>query len=73
MMSFAEPVIGPATSGRTRWLYPFYALLRSFSRTRESRVGPRVRGDERKSTGCRVIRTPPCSPEKIRKSIESFD
>jgi hypothetical protein len=23
-MGFAEPVIGPATSGRTRWLYPFY-------------------------------------------------
>src|SRR5580658_4910571 len=22
MMGFAEPVIGPATSGRTRWLYP---------------------------------------------------
>jgi len=26
MMGFAEPVIGPATSGRTRWLYPSYAL-----------------------------------------------
>src|SRR6202047_3087426 len=23
-MGFAEPVIGPATSGRTRWLYPSY-------------------------------------------------
>ena len=26
-MGFAEPVIGPATSGRTRWLNPSYALL----------------------------------------------
>ena len=26
MMGFAEPVIGPATSGRTRWLYPSYLL-----------------------------------------------
>ena len=25
-MGFAEPVIGPATSGRTRWLYPSHAL-----------------------------------------------
>jgi hypothetical protein len=41
MMGFAEPVIGPATSGRTRWLYSSYALLRSFPRTRESKVGPR--------------------------------
>jgi hypothetical protein len=24
MMGFAEPVIGPATSGRTRWLNPSY-------------------------------------------------
>jgi hypothetical protein len=23
---FAEPVIGPATSGRTRWLHPGYLL-----------------------------------------------
>src|SRR5580693_6035498 len=23
-MGFAEPVVGPATSGRTRWLYPSY-------------------------------------------------
>jgi hypothetical protein len=26
MMGFAEPVIGPATSGRTRWLNPSYGL-----------------------------------------------
>jgi len=26
VMGFAEPVIGPATSGRTRWLNPFYGL-----------------------------------------------
>jgi hypothetical protein len=26
MMDFAEPVIGPATSGRTRWLNPSYEL-----------------------------------------------
>jgi hypothetical protein len=26
LMGFAEPVIGPATSGRTRWLCPSYAL-----------------------------------------------
>ena len=26
MMGFAEPVIGPATSGGTCWLYPSYAL-----------------------------------------------
>jgi hypothetical protein len=25
-MGFAEPVIGPATSGRTRWLKPSYGL-----------------------------------------------
>jgi hypothetical protein len=25
-MGFAEPVIGPATSGRTRWLHPSYGL-----------------------------------------------
>ena len=25
VMGFAEPVIGPATSGRTRWLNPSYA------------------------------------------------
>jgi hypothetical protein len=24
-MGFAELVIGPATSGRTRWLYPSYS------------------------------------------------
>jgi hypothetical protein len=33
-MGFAEPIIGPATSGRTRWLYRSYALVRSFPRTR---------------------------------------
>jgi hypothetical protein len=27
VMGFAEPVIGPATSGRTRWLNPSYGLL----------------------------------------------
>jgi hypothetical protein len=27
LMGFAEPAIGPATSGRTRWLYRSYALL----------------------------------------------
>jgi hypothetical protein len=26
MMGFAEPVIGPATSDRTRWLNPSYGL-----------------------------------------------
>jgi len=26
MIDFAEPVIGPATSGRTRWLNPSYEL-----------------------------------------------
>jgi hypothetical protein len=26
VMGFAEPVIGPATSGRTRWLNPSYGL-----------------------------------------------
>jgi len=26
MMGFAKPVTGPATSGRTRWLYPSYTL-----------------------------------------------
>jgi hypothetical protein len=26
VMRFAEPVIGPATSGRTRWLNPSYGL-----------------------------------------------
>ena len=26
LMGFAEPVIGPATSGRTRWLNPSYGL-----------------------------------------------
>jgi hypothetical protein len=26
VMGFAEPVIGPATSGRTRWLNPSYEL-----------------------------------------------
>jgi len=66
MMGFAEPVIGPATSGRTRWLYLSYALLRSFPRKRKSRLGPRVRGGEQKSKGCCAIRTPPRSPEKIR-------
>jgi hypothetical protein len=25
-MGFAEPVIGPATSGRTRWFNPSYGL-----------------------------------------------
>jgi hypothetical protein len=29
-MGFAEPVIGPATSGRTRWLNPSYGLHVSF-------------------------------------------
>jgi phosphomethylpyrimidine synthase len=28
-MGFAEPVIGPATSGRTRWLDPSHALSRA--------------------------------------------
>jgi hypothetical protein len=28
-MLTVEPVIGPATSGRTRWLYPSYALCNS--------------------------------------------
>ena len=72
MMGFAEPVIGPATSGRTRWLYPSCALLRSLPRTRESRVGPRVRGENRKSTGCRAIRTPPCSRAKIRTAWKAL-
>ena len=27
VMGFAEPVIGPATSGRTRWLNPSYGLI----------------------------------------------
>jgi hypothetical protein len=28
-MGFAEPVIGPATSGRTRWFNPSYGLARA--------------------------------------------
>ena len=28
VMGFAEPVIGPATSGRTRWLNPSYGLIK---------------------------------------------
>jgi hypothetical protein len=31
VMGFAEPVIGPATWGRTRWLNPSYGLLTSRS------------------------------------------
>ena len=27
VMGFTEPVIGPATSGRTRWFNPSYGLL----------------------------------------------
>ena len=61
-----------ATSGRTSWLYPSYALLRSFPRTRESRLGLRVRGDERKSTGCRAIGTPPFRPAKIRTAKKAL-
>jgi hypothetical protein len=29
-VGFAEPVIGPATSGRTRWLSPPYACYRVY-------------------------------------------
>ena len=37
MMGFAEPVIGPATSGRTRWLRRSYALRHSGRRAAAQR------------------------------------
>src|ERR1700724_1184405 len=30
VMGFVEPVMGPATSGRTRWLHPSYGLRANF-------------------------------------------
>jgi hypothetical protein len=63
-MGFAEPVIGPATSGRTRWLNPSYGLVRTTDRGddfnnlderwimkclfNKHRQGLRIRNDERK-------------------------
>jgi hypothetical protein len=38
LMGFAEPVIGPATSGRTRWLNPSYGL--NFGHPTTRRWGP---------------------------------
>jgi len=45
-MGFTELVIGPATSGRTRWLYPSYALpQRALTRTAATAIlGCRVAG-----------------------------
>src|SRR6202035_1734032 len=70
VMGFAEPVIGPATSGRTRWLNPSYGLGQgernhaspwtgvglSDSRPRASRDG----FDNRKLTGNNSAARVPC-------------
>jgi hypothetical protein len=42
-MGFAELVIGPATSGRTRWLYPSNALSTQRNPRRRFRVNVKAR------------------------------
>jgi hypothetical protein len=65
----ATPIPVAETSGASP---ETYALLRSFPRTRQSRLGPCVCGDERKSTGSCAMRTPPRSRAKIRTAWKAL-
>jgi hypothetical protein len=58
MMGFAEPVIGPATPGRTRWLNPSYGLRSTLAKGVPLRAGfwlGNRNGDESQGR-CRFIR-----------------
>jgi CO/xanthine dehydrogenase Mo-binding subunit len=68
---FAEPVIGPATSGRTRWLHPGYLLMPTDNQAKGigeaslPLVAPCVDNALFKLTG-KQFRAMPLSPERVK-------